>query len=519
MSEAGRVPVTFEPSGARAWVAKGDSVLSAARAAGVHIFATCGGRGVCGACGVRVLSGVLAEPAPDEISALRNAPSGVRLACRAIVSGPVSVRPTVSSLSRADSEWLTTASELVAGVDLGTTTVSAVLLDRSTGRQAGASVVSNRQLSFGADVVSRVGAALDGHGSELRRLAEESVLDALEQAAPGATSKLTRIVIAGNPAMSSLLCGVDVASLGSHPFSPPKGSDVLPSDSRLRSALPSVEMAIVPPVAGFVGGDALAGMVILDFDSVSVSCLLVDIGTNAEVALVNKGRITVTSAAAGPAFDGVGIACAGPAVDGAVIGVGVDDDGRVSLTTMGEAEPTWFSGSGLISALASLKRMGHVTRDGRLHATGALSERFSVGGDGVVRVRFGDAPGALEVTQLDVRAIQLAKAAVRVAIGALLRDSRVRSARLGSVYVSGAFGGALDPADLAELGIVPADAANRVESVGNSSLMGAAAMALDPSMMERAQGLANSARHLDLAVQNDFAERLIEAVELDPFRV
>jgi len=519
MSEAGRVPITFEPSGACAWVPKGESLLAAGRVAGVHISATCGGRGVCGACAVKVLSGALAPPTADEQTALRNGPRGVRLACRATVTGPVTVKPIVATLARAQVGSPTAKSELVAGVDLGTTTVSAVVLDRSTGRQVGVSVVSNRQQSFGADVLTRVSAALNGSAGELQRLAEESVLEALDLAAPGARTRLTRVVIAGNTAMSSLLAGADVSTLAAHPFAPPPGVDRLPPDSGLRDALHAIDIELVPPVAGFVGGDALAGMTVLDFDTMSGAHLLVDIGTNAEVALVKKGRISVTSAAAGPAFEGAGIANAGPPVDGAVVSVAVDEGGGITFGTVGGAAPTWFSGAGLISALAELRRSGNLTHEGRLETGGLLGTRVSLDQNGVAQIRLGGGDAQLTITQLDIRALQLAKAAVRVAITALLRDAAIRSARLDSVYVSGAFGGALDAADLGGLGIIPEDAVTLVEPAGNTSLQGAAAIALDSSLMERARSLAHAARHVDLATQTDFAQRLIEAVELEPYRV
>jgi len=259
-----RVPVTFEPSGFIAWVEPGTTVLAAGRAAGVNISAPCGGRGICGECGVKVLEGSLGEPSADERVALKRAPAGIRLACRALVSGPVRLRPVIvnSTVSREIAD-LAGNEELVTGVDLGTTSVSATVLDSRTGRQLGSATVMNRQSSFGADVLSRVSGALEGDAAQLQHLAEGSVLDAIDSAAPGARRRITRVVVAANVAMASLLAGADVSSLAAHPFSVPTGASTLPPDSGLADSLQPASVEIVPAAAGFVGGDVIAGLVAL----------------------------------------------------------------------------------------------------------------------------------------------------------------------------------------------------------------------------------------------------------------
>ncbi len=193
----------------------------------------------------------------------------------------------------------------------------------------------NRQQLHGADVLTRVSAALDGAGESLRGLAEDSVLDAVDMAAPGARARVSRLVIAGNVVMSSLLAGADVSSLASHPFSIPDGCASLPEDSGLRGALPNAVIELVPPLAGFVGGDVLAGLVAREAESDERPRLLVDIGTNAEVALSAAGRVWVASAAAGPAFEGGGITCGGPATAESVVSVDIAADGSVALRDAG----------------------------------------------------------------------------------------------------------------------------------------------------------------------------------------
>lgn len=226
-----RVPVTFVPAGVTAWVESGSTLLEAAKRVGIMLPAPCGGRGVCGSCGVRVLSGELSEPDEREGECIRRAPSDVRLACRARVNGPCEIRPLLAA-SIATPEGAPAAEmRLVAGVDLGTTTVAALLVDASTGREVARAAVPNQQQAFGADVLTRMSAALSGSAAQLQVAAESSVVSAIEaSAAHGGVSAagIVRVVVAGNSAMSALLLGADVAPLATSPFTAPCAGGELP---------------------------------------------------------------------------------------------------------------------------------------------------------------------------------------------------------------------------------------------------------------------------------------------------
>lgn len=520
-----RVPVTFEPAGVTSWVAPGATVLDAARLAGIVIAAPCGGRGVCGSCGIRVTSGEL--DAPDDVETLcaGRGGSGVRLACRARVSGPVTIRPVVlnPALTHTPTAGATRHVSLVAGVDLGTTSIAAVLIDRSSGLELARSSVPNPQQSYGSDLLSRLSAALSGSALELRTLAEQGVSSALEAAAIGAGASLAgveRLVVAGNSAMAALLVGADTSTLAVHPFSPP-AIGTIPADSSLRMTLaPDAEVVVLPPIAGFVGGDALAATLSAGMIEAAGPMLLIDFGTNAEIVLAGSGPLVVASAAAGPAFEGVGISCGGPAAVGAVTGVRIGDDGSVHLETLGSGAPLWLSGSGFVSVLAELRRLGHVASSGLLLADGPLARHFRKGEGDVLAVGLGDeTAGCLGLTQLDIRALQLAKGAVRAGIQAVLAAGGVTAADLEEVLVAGAFGSALEPADLVALGVLPIGVAAKTVRVGNASLDGAAIIALDPGMFELAVSAAQAARHVDLAADEGFGRALVDATEFAPYSI
>lgn len=510
-----RVAVTFLPSGATAWVAPGTTVLEASRVAGAPVNAQCGGRGTCGTCGVRVTQGRLADPGPDEQAGLARAPAGIRLACRARVSGAVTVRPIVVHRVDVSTGAAATGGELVAGVDLGTTTVAAIIIDAKTGREVARATVPNRQQSFGADVLSRVSAALAGHAAELREAAHESVREVLLAAAGDRMTRIGRVVVAGNSVMSALLTGADVTGLASAPFTAP----VPVADEGLRASVglgpTGAGVTVLPPVASFVGGDILAGLVALDALRSPQPLLFVDVGTNAEVAVVAEGRLTVTSAPAGPAFEGGGISCGGPAVTGAVVRVDVGAE-DVKLETIGGAEPVWMSGAGLVSAVAALRESGHLDADGVLLEDGPLRDRVFVDEAGVRGLRLGDAGSEVTVNQLDVRAFQLAKAAVTVAVAKTLERAGVEAGSVARVVLAGAFGAALDPRDVVELGLLPWGLSVDPEFPGNTSLAGAAAIVLDGSLTGAWADTVRLADHVELASDASFTKSLMGALVLAP---
>ncbi len=515
-----RVPVTFAPAAITVWVEPGVTVLQASRDADLILPAPCGGRGVCGSCGVRVVSGRLSEPDPQELQGLRNAPDGVRLACRARVTGPCELRPILAQYRGGTATPEGVLEPLVAGVDLGTTSVAALLVNASTGREVARASVPNRQQAFGADVLTRISAALAGSASELQGAAEASIVSALSAAAALGgvqTRGIERTVIAGNSAMIGLLAGADMAPLATAPFTPPAGGGELPKESPVRASLaPSASVVVLPPIAGFVGGDALAASIACGFSDAAEPVMLVDFGTNAEIVLAGCGSMIVASAAAGPAFEGSGISCGGPAAEGAVTRVEVDAAGTVELKALGTAEPRWFSGSGVVSAISALRSVGHVRPDGLLVADGPLADRFAAP-DNVVTVSLGGSGGCLSVSQLDVRSLQLAKAAVRVGIVTVLRYAGIGAGELKAVLVAGAFGSALEAADLVGLGVVPEDAGIHIRSVGNAALEGAAVIALDPALAVLATRIAAQSRQVDLATDPGFPAALVAATELSPY--
>jgi len=520
--------VTFLPAERSAQVAIGTPVLEAATEAGVIIPAPCGGRGACGRCAVTVVSGELAPASDEEIAALArarmSAASRVRLACMARVSGPVTLRTMGATVVHEPSRPVqaSAGSAVVAGVDLGTTSVGAQLVDVSRGALLATARVPNRQARYGADVLSRVSAALAGDAERLAADAEESVSDALETAlaAAGAgPTALARIVLAGNTAMISLLARADVSGLAAHPFTTGLADLERIHVAALDERFGDTEVWLVPAVGAFVGGDLVAGMLAEGLTGGAAGTLFADLGTNAEVAAVLGERVVVTSAPAGPAFEGWGIACGGRFGPGGVTGVRTSSDAGLSPVFTGE-RPGHLTGSGLVSAVALLRRLGHLDADGLLVAAGPAAERFfDVGGVRAVSLAPDPLDRGVYLTQLDVRAFQSAKAAVCAAIRAVAAYTGFGSVPVSEVVVAGAFGGALEAADLVDLGVVPSECAAVVRTAPDAALRGAAAIALEPGLLADARALARRAVHVDMAAAESFSDEFMACLRLEPYRL
>jgi uncharacterized 2Fe-2S/4Fe-4S cluster protein (DUF4445 family) len=526
------IAVTFTPPGVVVWVEAGTTLLEAARRAGVYVAAPCAGRGICGGCGVRVESSGLEAPDDTERQGLRRAPDGVRLSCRARVAGAATVEPLravpVGGEAPARSGVEGVGTPCIAAVDLGTTTVAAVVIDAASRVELGRSVVANRQGAWGADVISRVAAARDGAGEELRVAAESSVRDALLAACAGAgecLGAIERLVLAGNTAMSGLVLGADVTGLASHPFASPYAHvTALPLESALAGELaPGATTVVLPPIAGFIGGDVLAGLLAAGLYRRGERGLFLDMGTNAEVVLATGEELIAASAAAGPAFEASGIASGGGASNGAIESVAISEDGALCVEVIGGGSAKWLCGSGLVSLIATLRALGHIVPDGRMYVDGPLRDRF-VSIDGVetfvVADGDGEGDGAVVLSQNDVRTFQLAKGAVRAAIEELF-------ARVGAgsepwrdeVVVAGSFGAALSPDDLCSLGVLPAGFSRHVRIAGNTSLTGAAMVAVDPVLEDEAAEVIGRVRYIDLAAGPGFSARFLGALSLEPYDI
>ena len=516
-----RVPVTFVPAGVTVWVDSGSTIIDAARAAGVLIAAPCGGRGVCGKCAVKIIEGTALPPDDGELKGLTIAPPGIRLACRARVDSPVTIRPVVSTAVRTTSDAATVDDDrFVAAVDLGTTTIGAVIIGSVSGRELGRAWTANRGTTFGSDVISRISAAQAGHATDLRDAASLSVLEALDAACGSAgacLSRVGRLVIAGNPTMLALLTGAELSGLAQAPFSLPMGIGGEISVPALQEKMAEDGVIVgAPPLAPTVGGDITAGLLAAGMLESDEDGVFVDIGTNAEIVVRRSGKLWVSSAAAGPAFEGYAISSGGTAGPGAVHGVRAEDR-RLVTRVEGGGSATHLSGSGLVSLIAELRRVGHLGADGLLSQAGPLESLFDRDQDGVLRIALTARGEPPFLTQLDVRAFQTAKAAVAAGLAVVAREAGLKRSRPGRVVITGSFGGALPATDLLELGVIPGEYAQTLETFSDAALIGAGVLAFHAAAAGGIERAAAAAHHVQLAEEPGFSREFVAATALEPF--
>jgi uncharacterized 2Fe-2S/4Fe-4S cluster protein (DUF4445 family) len=520
---------------------EGDSLLGeAVIATGLPLEQPCAGRGTCHKCKV-IAQGSLSSLDEKELDGLSEAEQAAdyRLACRAQVRGDVSVTlaPIVvysNKIFRACDDHKRPGVPLGLAVDLGSTTVAAFVTTLDQGRVCAGAAALNQQTAFGADVISRMAAALRGPDTarRLSMLALSSIVQAVDalKLSRRVKERIQKVTIVGNCAMHHLLLRLPVETLAELPFQPYNTASVRNGKELFGDTFPSgAEVLLLPLIGGFVGSDALACLAYYDFDRAAQPMAAIDLGTNGEVMVTDGERILVASTAAGPAFEGVNISCGARAVDGAIVGVKANlDDGSFDLTTIGDHPPVGLTGSGLLDLIRELRRAGVIERSGRFsREPSAFSHRFGQDEMGVRRIlitrkgvdlrgseSLADAKEApLYLTQHDVRELQKAKGAIRAATEILMGRLGLRPGDLQRMYLTGSFGSQLNVEAVVDLGLIPPVDLSVVEPSANGAGFGAA-LFLDDDEFARGERIAAVAEQIDLDLDADFNRRYIEAMEL-----
>lgn len=434
--------------------------------AGISGLRPCGGLGKCGKCAV-TLWGAVSAPNGAEAKA------GVRLACQAEILGDAQVfLPTVGDLQQIQTESdteltaFTPAEGIGAAVDIGSTTVVLRRYDLQTGQLLGQSAMMNPQTGVAADVMGRIGGAMEGKGPLLQR----QITDALALLLQQAGGKVDRAVITGNTTMLYLLTGRDPSSLSHAPF---EADTLFDTDTSVLG----VPTYLPPCMNAFVGAD-ISCAVLASRMCQKKTALLCDIGTNGEIALWKDGVLSVTSTAAGPAFEGALISCGCSSIPGAIDKVWAED-GQIRVHTIADREAAGICGSGLIDAVAVL------LKEEIMDETGALDDDVTL------------APG-VTLLQKDIRALQLAKAAIAAGIQTLLEGSGTTCEEIETFYLAGGFGSHLDMANAAAIGLIPAELVSKTKVIGNAALAGASRLLLEETAMPAIRDIARSARHYNL---------------------
>ena len=394
-------------------------------------------------------------------------------------------------------------------VDIGTTTISALLADTQTGQVLEALGQDNPQAAFGADVLSRIAWSMEHPGPELANAVRGRINDLLQSLlhAQG-LEDVDSIVCTGNSTMLHLLLNLPAASIGRAPFVSAVMEPLrfLAADIGIAS---QARLFLPPAISSFVGADTVCALLAALADAKGKNFLLVDIGTNAETALFFNGGFWACAAAAGPCFEGVSLSCGMPGAPGAIDRVFRTAE-AFAHTSIGNIPARGLCGSGVVDSLALLLETGALDATGRMRCEGPLAG-YIENEDG--RLRFAVAPGVY-LSQRDMREVQLAKAALRAGIDVLLAEAGVSVDALDKVYLAGGFGSFLNPASAARLGMLPAACEGKLAVLGNAASHGALRYLLARGDFERAREIAAVTHYVELSTHVGFSGAYMERMTL-----
>jgi uncharacterized 2Fe-2S/4Fe-4S cluster protein (DUF4445 family) len=402
--------------------------------------------------------------------------------------------------------------------DLGTTTVVGTLVDLESGAELGVASALNAQIPFGDDVLARILRVRERPGGlrELRAAALDTLNGILATLLPGTSANVAAIALAGNTTMQQLCCGIDPSALGEIPFAPAFSAPLEGHAGDFGfNVNPAAHVFVFPQVGGFVGGDTVACLLACDFDRRDKPTLMVDIGTNGEIALrCADGSILCASTAAGPAFEGARISQGMRAASGAISKVEVRD-GALAIEVIGGVPPAGLCGTALIDTVAELLRHGILDETGRILEASELPDdlpgdlRSRVVGEGT-DTRFllvhGNADGTGEVAlrQRDIRELQLASGALRAGVETLLSHAGISRDDLDAVLLAGAFGNYIRRENACRIGLLPPIPVERIRFVGNAASLGAKQVLRSRGDRARATALGSRAGHVDLGTDPGF---------------
>lgn len=419
-------------------------------------------------------------------------------------------------------------------IDVGSTTIAGHLCELFTGNVVASGGRMNPQIRFGEDLMSRVSYVMMNPGGDTQltdavRRAIDELIGQLLSSAGVRRDQVLDVVVVGNPIMHHLVLGIDPTPLGSAPFTLATNAAVEGAASDLDLDIPFAAFYTAPCIAGHVGADTAAVVLAERPHRSETVQLVVDVGTNAEIVLGNRHRLLAASSPTGPAFEGAQISCGQRATAGAVEAVRIDPQtlrARIKVvgTEVWSDEPGFASaiaatgvtgvcGSGIVDLLAEMYLASILDSDGTIRAEGAARSPDVVADGRTFRYVFWrDDRGELAITQNDVRAVQLAKAALRAGVELLLEHAG--HPPVGDVRLAGAFGAHIDPLRAMVLGLVPDCPLDAVRSVGNAAGAGAVTALLSRAARAEMERVVRTVEKIETAIEPRFQEFFVEAMAI-----
>jgi uncharacterized 2Fe-2S/4Fe-4S cluster protein (DUF4445 family) len=424
-------------------------------------------------------------------------------------------------------------------IDVGSTTIAGHLADLSDGSVLASNGVMNPQIRFGEDLMSRVSYAMmhDDGAREMTKAVRAALSGLISGLAKGAGIKADEILeltVVGNPIMHHLLLGIDPIPLGSAPFALATDRSVRIRASELKlPAHPGARLYVLPCIAGHVGADT-AGVILAEapHEARDGIQLVVDVGTNAEIVLGNRDRLLAASSPTGPAFEGAQISSGQRAAPGAIERVRIDRDTleprfKVIGCELWSDEPGFdeavqavgisgICGSGIVEVIAELFLAGVITADGIVDGRLAARTPRIIADGRTFSYLLHDGQPRLTITQNDVRAIQLAKAALYAGVRLLMDHLGVEA--VDRIRLAGAFGSQIDVVHATVLGLIPDCDLSRVSSAGNAAGTGALIALLSGAARREIEAVVRRVEKIETAVEPRFQEHFVDAMAF-PHRI
>jgi uncharacterized 2Fe-2S/4Fe-4S cluster protein (DUF4445 family) len=449
----------------------------------------CGGKGTCGKCKVKLLEG---EIEVSEIQQQKLEKLGLtdewRLACYSLCTSDITLEiEQFNHFILADESEFEFMSQNGFGVavDLGTTTLVAQLVDLSTAKVLAVETMLNPQAKYGADLISRIQAYLNGNGEEMTRLIRHSIGKMIELLLEKQEVELKRICIVGNTVMQLIFSNCDLTLLAQYPFHTDNlGSKLFTAQELSWNFQVDENVKFYPSIGSFVGSDILAGIVATGLHTKENYTALIDLGTNGEIVVGNKNCIVCASTAAGPAFEGTNISMGMRAVTGAISSVNFEGN-EITFNVIGNAQPKGICGSALVDAAAIFKKLDLIGMFGEINSG---ENYISLAGD-------------VRLTQKDINEFQLAKAAIAAGLEILCKALSLQLSDIQEVYIAGGFGNYINIQHLIQTGMIEITA-ERIHKMGNTALIGAKMFLF--SDIQITEEILSKTKHINLESDPDF---------------
>ncbi len=483
----------------------------------IHIDYPCAKKCKCLKCLVKA-EGEITPPTTEELELEpEQLDNSYRLACCTRLTGDSTVYVTSS-----DSKIVTAERKLNVdkysknplykkngiAVDIGTTTI-AINLIRNDGKVFSKSS-KNPQTEFGADVISRIERQLAGEGEDLAKTVVNGINSLVNSVCIMANlpnSEIDYAVITGNTVMLHLLTKRDCKPLSASPFKAEYlGGDVYNAGDLGLFLLSDCSVYLPNCFSAFVGGDISTAILASEMMNSDKTSVLVDIGTNGEMALWHNSKLYCCSTAAGPAFEGVGIKCGMHGVEGAIDHVNVQN-GNMEVSVIGNVKPKGICGSGVIDCISAMLKLEVLDETGRIDDENEDFESQIVDTDDDTLFLIKDDIG---IYGKDIRAVQLAKSAICSGVVTLIKEVGLDFDDIETLYVAGGFGSFLDIKKAGDIGLIPKELVSKVKVIGNAALQGGCYVLLNSENVDTLKKITEEFSLVELDTSSVFMDSYVE---------